>query len=627
MYGLGGRSATDGLYHPALGMTSDAAAALEPDPRARRRRRSGIAAIVALGFAWALVMQSLGWAQTSYFAMVKALHDGTAQIDAYHWETRDKSYTNGHFFSVKAPGMPFLLLPLYAGLKAVGGDELARTAADNARDSGARQWTYRGLNVASYGYDFQRAQVMKRRLEVQAPLVWALGLLGSVLPAVGLLLLVRHVAERVRPGLGTASALALGMGTLVMPFAVQLFGHLLATFVLFAAFALLWREREGPPRWGRVAAAGLLCGLAVVIEYPLALGGAILGLFALTHPAATSLAARARRAGIFAGGVIAGVLPLAAYNLWAFGSVTTLSYDNAVDRQGFTGRDTLGLNDGGFFGIDMPSPRVALELLIAPRGLLVLTPVVALAAAGIVLLFRRGRRAEALTIAGLSLAFYVYDTGYWLPFGGGSPGPRFLIPILPFLAIGLAEAWRRLPATTLVTAAAGAGVMIVATLTYPLIGTGNTFQWWDRVESNEFQHTLVSVLGGGNGWPAILPVLALLALAAALGARATGPLPVRRDLRTALGALAAWLLLALVVSPAFGEAQINGPRAMRGVVSHSGLPWEIVLIGAGLALALLGGALRAERRAGSAGPEPDEREASAPEVVDDERPAPLAAHP
>ena len=47
------------------------------------------------------------------------------------------------------------------------------------------------------------------------------------------------------------------------------------------------------------------------------------------------------------------------------------------------------------------------------------------------LLYRRGRRAEALTIAAVALAFFVYDSGYWLPFGGGSPGPRFLIPVLP----------------------------------------------------------------------------------------------------------------------------------------------------------------------------------------------------
>ncbi len=590
--------------------------------RARRRRRAGTAAIVCLGLAWAFVMQSLGWAQTSYFAMIKALGDGTAQIDAYHWETRDKSYTNGHFYSVKAPGLPVLMVPVWKAAQAVGGEDAARAAADRARRSGARQWTYRGLNVASYGYDFERSKVIKRRLEVQAPLIWLLGLFATVLPAVGLLFLVRGLADRLQPGLGTITALALGIGTLVMPFAVQFFGHVLAALIAFAAFALLWRERDGPPRLGLLALAGLLSGLAVVTEYPLALAGAVVGLYGMLRPEAIAGGLRPllARGGAYAVGVVAGVLPLALYNRWAFGSVSTTSYDNAVNRQGFSGHDTLGLNDGGFFGIGWPDGRTALELLIAPRGLLVLTPVVLLGIVGTVLMYRRGRRAEALTIAGVALAFFVYDTGYWLPFGGGTPGPRFLVPVLPFLALGLAETWRRLPATTLVLTVCGAGVITTATLTYPLVGTGNTFQWWDRLTENEFQHTIVAVLGGGNGWPALLPVLALLGAAAAFGARSAGILAVRADLRLAVGALAAWLLLALVVSPAFGEAQINGPLRLRGVVSHSGLPWQIVVGSAALAALALGLAARAERRAARA------PAASGTERVDDERSAPLAAH-
>lgn len=605
-----------------VAITSDDPPAPAPGAAAAaRRRRLGLAAIVALAFGWALVMQSLGWAQTSYFALVKALGDGTAQIDRYHWETRDKSYTNGHFFSVKAPGLPMLLLPAWKVMDALGAPTLAREAADTARVHGARQWTYRGLNVATYGYSATRAAVMKRRLEVEAPLIWALGLFGTVLPALFLLLVVRRIADRVQPGLGTATALTLGMSTLVMPFAVQLFGHVLASLIAFAAFALLWREREGPARLARVGLAGLLCGLAVTTEYPLAIAGAIIGLYGVLRPdaMAAGAGALARRAGAFAAGVLLGLLPLLLYNLWAFGSVTTTSYANAVDRQGFTGHDTLGLNSGGFFGVSWPDPRVALELLISPRGLLAMTPVVAMGLIGIVLLYRRGRRAEAWTIAALAAAFFLYDTGYWLPFGGGSPGPRFLIPMLPFIAIGFAESWRRLPATTLVLATCSFVVMAVGTLTYPLIGTGSLWQWWSRLKHDNFQHTLVSVFGGGNGWPALLPVLAALAAAAALGALATGPLPVRRDLRIAVGALAGWALLALVLAPAFGERMILGvgPTA-KGHVDHQGLSSPIIVAAvAAAALALLL-ARRRERRA-------EEPRRSAVEAVDHERPAALAA--
>jgi len=229
------------------------------------------AAIIALVFGWALIMQSLGWAQTSYYAFVKALGDGHTSIDAYHWETRDKSYINGHFYSVKAPGLAFALTPPFLALKAAGAPTLAREAADTARAGGARQWTYRGLNVHAYGYNAQRAAEIKRRLEIQAPMVWALGLFGTVLPALLLLLLTRRVVERIEPGLGTITAVTLGGATLVMPFAVNLFSHVLAALLAFAAFALAWRERErAEPNRRDIALAGLLSGLAVTTEYPLA---------------------------------------------------------------------------------------------------------------------------------------------------------------------------------------------------------------------------------------------------------------------------------------------------------------------------------------------------------------------
>src|SRR5439155_13110637 len=367
-------------------------------------------ALIALALGWALIMQSLGWAQTSYYAFVKALADGTAKIDAYHWETRDKSYINGHFYSVKAPGLALALTPPFLALDAVGAPALARSAADRARDGGARQWTYRGLNVHAYGYNRARAAEIKRRLEVQAPMVWALGLLGTVLPALALLLLTRRLVERIEPGLGTLTAVTLGGATLVMPFAVNLFSHVLAALLAFAAFAVAWREREREhPRLPELGLAGLLCGLAVTTEYPLAIAGAIVGVYATLR--GTGVRERARRALAYAGGLGLGVAPLLVYNLVAFGSVTTLSYDNAVNEQGRSGHATLGLNDGGFFGIGVPKPRNALEMVLSPRGLLVLTPIVAMGLLGTAVLWRRGPRSESAVIGAIVAAYFLYDAG------------------------------------------------------------------------------------------------------------------------------------------------------------------------------------------------------------------------
>ena len=583
------------------------------DARAQSRRRSGIAAICVLAFGWAFVMQSLGWAQTSYFAFVKALGDGNAQIDKYHWETRDKSWINGQFFSVKAPGLPLLATPAYLVLKAVGGEDLSRTAADNARESGARLWTYKALKISAYGYSTVRAREVTRQLEVQAPLVWALGLLTSVLPALGLLLLIRKISERMLPGYGTAAALTLGMSTMVMVFASQFFGHILASLVAFAAFALLMRERRGPPRLALVGLAGLLAGLAVTIEYPLALAGIVIGLYAMLRGdlPKPGFAPKLSRGVVYAAGVIVGVLPLFAFNQWAFGSPATNSYSNAVDVQGFTGHDTLGLNSSGFFGIGIPDPHAALELLLAPRGIITITPVVLVGLYGVWMMRKNGSRAEANAIIAIAALFFIYDTGYWLPFGGGTPGPRFLIPTLPFIALGFAEAWRRIPATTLVLSACGFVVMTTALVTYPLVGAGNLYQWQERALDNTFQHTILSALGLGDGWLTIIPLLAIFAAAIWLGARATGVLAVAADTRLALWALGLWALLALVLSRLLGERIFFGgdPDA----INRGGLPIAVVA----LALLLAGAALVLARRA-------ERLSADRGQGENQERPAPLA---
>jgi hypothetical protein len=127
--------------------------------------------------------------------------------------------------------------------------------------------------------------------------------------------------------------------------------------------------------------------------------------------------------------------------------------------------------------------------------------------------------------------------------GGWVPGPRYLIPLLPFLCFALAPALRRAPATIAGMALVSAGAMVVATSAEPLLQNDDTRHWLSRIVHGNFTATVVSLGGVGHGWLAIVPFYAAVLVAAAAAIAATR-LPVgRRDLVTAGAAVVAWILV------------------------------------------------------------------------------------
>lgn len=431
-------------------------------------RRAGLLAILAVTLSYASVAQGGGVNQLAHFSLVRALTHGTAIVDPYHWETKDLSWYHGHYYSTKAPGLAFLTVGPYYVLDRSGVLDLA------ARATGATK-----TSVA----------------------IWVLGAIGAVLPTGLLLLLLRRVGNTLEPGFGTIAAVTAGLCTLLFPFATLFFNHALSAALGFAAFAVLFRAGD---RVKAVALSGLLAGLAVTSEYPLALVAAALGLYVISQ------ADRVRRAAAYAIGVAVGTLPLLLYDWWAFGSPFHLSYANAIVQPGKTGHDVLGANVAGLFGVSTPHRGVASQLLFGRIGLITITPVVVAGAAGLFLLWKKGWRREAVLAALIVVAFVVYNAGYATPFGGGTPGPRFLIPMLPFLALGFATAYRAWPWESLALAVSSGIVMLGVTATNPVRAT--SWSWIDRVTDGSFT--------GSGVWPK-LPLAGFALAAVILCARAT----------------------------------------------------------------------------------------------------------
>ena len=494
------------------------------------RRHAGRLALVSFVLACAFLVQGTGWNQLSHYALVRALAEGTATIDRYRGETGDVSYFEGHYYSNKAPGLAFVTLPAYLALDSTGaGTMMAR------------------LPEASTG---------------GVGMLWALGLVGVVFPAALLLLLVQRTTNLLASGFGAAAALTMGLGTLVLPFATLFFSHVLAAALGFAAFVLAWRERERDPRAALLVAAGALAGLAITTEYPLAIVAVAVGLYVLARPR------RAGRALAYGSGVAVGVLPLLLYNWWAFGSPLHLSYVNVVIEPGRTGHDVIGAHATGFFGVGMPSFRAAAALLVSSVGLLTLTPVVAAGFLGTCLLFRQGRRAEAATIAGVAIAFFVYNSAYFLPLGGSSPGPRFLLPVLPFLAVSVALAYRAFPTTTLALFGVSAASMLVITATGPLRAPDG--RWLERLGSGDFVATVLSGLGAGRGWIAVSPFFVAVACACIFASLAMPRLPVRADeIPVAAAALLCWALVSNAGTQLL-EVDVHSPISDAVTTSEAG---------------------------------------------------------
>jgi hypothetical protein len=481
-------------------------------PRHLSRRAASLLALVLLaaGFSW--VMQGTGFNQNSHYVLVKALAKGTPEVDSSLPEvgqlgTQDVITLHGATYSNKAPGLAFATLPLYIVLERAG----MRTTGDPTR------------------------------------MLWALGLFGVVLPTLLLLLLVRWVADQLEPGFGTVAALLLGAGTLVTPFATLFFSHALSALLVFGTFALLWRARrdEGGLAW--YLAAGLCAGLAVVTEYPNALAGAVLGLYAISR------APVLRRGAVYAAGCLAGVIPLAVYNHWAFGSFRHISYAGgppalgepppvAVDPAAVVGAGGDGTASAGdLVGSAHPELVRVLETLVGAQGILTQAPVLIAGAAGIVLLARR-RTAEALAIGGIAALYLLYNSSYASNFGGFSPGQRYVIPIIPFLALGIAPAYRRRPLTTAALGLVSCAVMVSMTATHAL--AGYDLDWLHRVGTRDFDYT-VAWLVGVTGWYTIVPFFAALAAAVALALATTPRVPVRWLEPLAAGAaVVGWAVLA-----------------------------------------------------------------------------------
>jgi hypothetical protein len=357
---------------------------------------------------YAYFYQGGGWNQNSRFDLVRAMVErGTLRIDAYHENTQDKAYYQGHYYSDKAPGVALLALPV------------AAIARPLLRATTIEPTSPRGLVAISY---------LANIFAVAFP---------AALACAGLFLVALRLGSS--DSAAVFAALTMGLATPIWAYATLFWGHALTGACLLFGFAASMflessRHAERDFFWGVVV--GLSAGWATVSEYPAAPASAILAVFGLAQVWKGGWRRRWRAAaGIFAGAFVC-VAVLMAYQYRAFGSVLHSSY--AYYQQG-----AFPWMKHGYMGLTYPRIEVMLKLLFGcRRGLLVVSPILAAAPFGLKMLWKNpATRGAAVASSAVAGYYFLFNASFSAWDGGWSYGPRYLSAGLPLLCVGLAPVW------------------------------------------------------------------------------------------------------------------------------------------------------------------------------------------
>jgi len=402
-------------------MTDGATVIRRNDERSRERWSSVVLFLLLLFCSAYTFPRWADWNQNSRFDLVLAIVDqGTLRIDDYYLNTGDYALFEGHHYSDKAPGTAFLGIPVYwvfkQAVKLGSVDSLIARLESNPAMAGTLLEGGTGLQTNKVYF----------ALALTVTTFFAVAVPSAVLGV----LLYRWSGYVTRNALYRLSVpLVYGLLTNAFPYSDMFFGHQIVATFLFAAFYILWRIERGEMSSAWSLLAGLLMSYAVVTEYPTALIAAALFLYAI-------LALRNKRwlIGVVLSGLLPGLL-LAAYNYAIFRTILPVGYRYS---ELYTEQHSEGLlsltypHFSALWGITFGSYR----------GLFFVSPILLLAVAGFVAWWRRRVHRRAWWVCAYAVvSFFLFNGSSIMWQGGYSIGPRYLLPMLPFLATGLAYFW------------------------------------------------------------------------------------------------------------------------------------------------------------------------------------------
>jgi hypothetical protein len=445
------------------------------------------------------------WGQNSRLDLVLAIVDrGTLSIDHYYRNTGDFAVFEGRHYSDKAPGPALLAVPVYGLMRPILRSAFVQERIEQLAANPAFIATLRPEGTG-----------LLREKVYHAMVLYAVTAVVVSVPAACLgVLLFRFLGQLpLASGWCAAIVLIYGLATNAFAYAGAFLSHQLTAFLLFAAFYIGRELRRGvcDPRWALGAAVAL--GWAVISEYPTIL------IAAAVLPYVLSALPTWRWRAAVALATLPPVCLWMAHNYVIFGHAFEFGY-----RYSVLYTEEHGV---GFLSLTYPHLDALWGVTFgAFRGLFYVSPVLLLAVVGFWPWWatRRLRREWLLCLWAVS-AFVLFNASSVMWHGGFGVGPRYLVPMLPFLALGwggLAARWGQSRALQYLTALLAAYSFVVV---WSETIAGQSFPDWSaaplwqyavpRLAAGDVARNLGMVLGL-RGWSSVLPLAGVLCVMAAL---------------------------------------------------------------------------------------------------------------
>lgn len=417
-----------------------------------------------------------GWNVNSRFALSLALAEtGSPVVDRYvtlpGLETQDLAEYAGHLYSDKSIGTSLLGVPAVWVVKGI------EAAGDTTFSTATRRWLVTLLSVGLAG------AVSGVLLMHWLSMLWQRRALDDSY----------FVMAGPTPA-AAFTAVAVTLGTMLFLYGTLFMSYLPAQMFLLATLLTLElaitsnSDETGKMNWRPLALfllAGIFGGLSALCEYTYAAALVIMAVYLVqqmiarknvavemdsendVHLQELRVRARTTTTGVrsaFAaftaygiGGLI-GVAPFIVYTMTVFGR-PTIPYEYHVMPQF---RQAMAQ---GFMGAGVPSPDVLWLITFHPfRGVFVYSPLLLAGFAGLIWMAVRRQYSSLRAVVCLCLAcsifYFLFNSAYYMWWGGWSFSPRHLAPAIPFIAAGLLPWFSRLWCRVVAVALAAVGVAV-----------------------------------------------------------------------------------------------------------------------------------------------------------------------